>query len=95
MTDRLSYPCPYCQIGYCHPEHATYTRLHNGQMISVPDMVMWTCDICATKEFDQDAVRRVEALLGINSWTIEPARTTPRTVSLDLSDTQNIPGLKP
>ncbi len=95
MTDRLSYPCPYCQIGYCHPEEATYTRLHHDRVISVPNMLAWTCDICFTQEFDQDAVRQVERLLGIGQWPIIQPRSAPRSTALDLSNTKNMPGLKP
>ncbi|MCB9450016.1 MAG: hypothetical protein H6672_01165 [Anaerolineaceae bacterium] len=95
MTDRLSYPCPYCQIGYCHPEEATYTRLHHGRVVSVPDMLAWTCDICFIQEFDQDAVRQVETLLGINQWPTLPARPVARANTLDLPNTKNMPGLKP
>jgi hypothetical protein len=94
MTDKVSYPCPYCQIGYCHPEEATYTRLHHDRIISVPNMLAWTCDICFTQEFDQEAVRQVETLLGIGQWQVAPVRPVLRSATPELPTTTNLPGLK-
>ena len=50
--------CPRCQIGYLHAEKATYTYVHNGMLLSVPNMPAWKCDICQYQEFDYDALTR-------------------------------------
>ena len=34
MTDQVA--CPRCQIGYLHAETATYSCVHNGMLLSVP-----------------------------------------------------------
>lgn len=66
MSDHFAYSCPYCQIGYCQPGQATYVRMHNGMLVSMPDMPVWTCDICGYQEFDQEAVSNLDTLLGVN-----------------------------
>lgn len=58
------FECPRCQIGLCQPGKATYTRMFGGQLISVPHMTLYTCDVCGYFEFDGDAVHQVETMLG-------------------------------
>jgi len=84
MSDQFAYSCPYCQIGYCQPEQATYVRMQDGMLISVPDMPVWTCDICGYQEFDQEAMANLDALLGVKETTPETQRPRP-SESLDNS----------
>lgn len=63
-TAQSPFECPRCQIGMCQPGKATYTRMFGRQIISVPDMTLYTCDVCGYFEFDGDAVYQIEAMLG-------------------------------
>jgi hypothetical protein len=85
-------PCPRCEIGMLHPGHATYVRTIQGTLISVPDMLVWTCDLCRYQEFDEENVARVEALLHEAAPTPRPAS---RLQSLDSADGPTGPSLKP
>lgn len=78
MSDQLFvYSCPYCQIGYCQPGQATYVRLHAGMLISVPDVPVWTCDICGYQEFDREAVINLDTLLGVSDVAPDTQRPRP------------------
>jgi hypothetical protein len=89
VTDPSAYPCPYCQIGFCQPSRDTYTRLHKGTLVSVPNMLVWICDICQYQEFDREAVTRLETLLGD-----DPGRQKAN-LNLELPDKPTIRRAKP
>jgi hypothetical protein len=59
-----AFECPRCQIGVCQASKATYTRMFHGQLISVPDMTIYTCDVCGYYELDGDTVYDLEAMMG-------------------------------
>jgi hypothetical protein len=83
-----AFECPRCQIGLCHPEEATYLRLHRGQLLSVPGVPLYTCDVCAYQEYDRRAVMQVLSLLG--GLRPEPGRdprAVHRTATADAADT--------
>ncbi|MBZ0284269.1 MAG: hypothetical protein K8L97_26250 [Anaerolineae bacterium] len=86
MSDQTAYPCPCCQIGFCQPGTQTYLRMHNGLLVSVPDVPMWTCDICQYQEFDQERLRSLDALLGVNDTAQEIGRTNPKVMPSDSAD---------
>lgn len=75
MSDQFTYSCPYCQIGYCQPGEATYVRMHEGQLVSAPNMLVWTCDICGYQEFDREALTALDALLGTTETTPDTQRS--------------------
>lgn len=62
MTEQTA--CPRCQIGTLQPRTATYTSIHRGMVLSVPNTPMWKCDICQYTEYDYDTLARLEALTG-------------------------------
>lgn len=64
MFNAYAYDCPRCQIGHCHPGKTSFTRLYHGRLISVPDMTVYTCDVCGFQEFDPDAMTILQRLLG-------------------------------
>ncbi len=86
MADLTAYPCPCCQIGYYQPGKKTYLRMHGGMLVSVPDMLVWICDICQHEEFDRDEVQHIEALLGAADTSGESQRSAPKTVSLEIPE---------
>jgi hypothetical protein len=59
-----AFPCPLCLVGYCQPGTGTYLRVVGDILVSAPDMPAWTCDVCNYQEFEQEAVLRLDMLLG-------------------------------
>ena len=95
MTEHVA--CPRCQIGNLHTETATYTCVHNGMLLSVPDMPLWKCDICQYTEFDYATMTQIEALaghLGIPEDPVRPASKVP-TVDTETTETKLPNRLKP
>ncbi len=95
MTEQTA--CPRCQIGNLHAHKATYTLVHHGMLLSVPDMTAWQCDICGYTEFDYDTLTEIEALtgrLGIPEDPVRPASKLP-TVESDPAETKLPHRLKP
>ena len=39
-------------------------RWYGKQLLTVPNIQMWHCDVCEWVEYEQAAVQRLEALLG-------------------------------
>lgn len=60
------YPCPHCHIGNLHPSPAFFCAWHEGQFISAPDFPAWVCDVCGGREYDQQAVLELDAILQVN-----------------------------
>ena len=90
MNEQIA--CPRCQIGNLQADKATYTCIHNGMLLSVPNMPVWKCDLCEYEEFDYDALTRVEALVGHFGPPDEPNRPASKLpqVDSDVTDT-NLP----
>ena len=89
--------CPRCQIGYLHAEKATYSYVHNGMLLSVPNMPAWKCDICQYQEYDYDALTQIEALVGhfgLPNDPVRPASKVP-TVDSDVTETKLPHRIKP
>lgn len=42
----------------------TYIQIYNGTLIHAPNVTAWKCDVCGQTDFDSEAVRRVEILVG-------------------------------
>jgi len=93
----MSDSCPRCQIGYLQPEKATYAYVHNGMLLSVPNMPAWKCDICQYQEFDYDAITQVEALVGHFGLPDDPVRPASKlpTVDSDAAETKLPHRIKP
>ncbi len=83
--------CPLCQIGVCHAEYVTYAHVYNGQLVSMPDMIRYTCDVCGFQEFDQGTVRRLHRLLGFRWQGSSSDRPRRSAASLDTDPTHSKP----
>lgn len=55
--------CAECQAGILRLEHLTYFTWLNDELITVPDFPAWVCDICGRREYDSQAVSRLNTLL--------------------------------
>jgi len=95
MNDQVA--CPRCQIGYLHPDKATYTSVQNGMLLSVPNMPIWKCDLCAYEEFDYDTLTKIEALVGHFGLPDDPVRPASKLPQVDseITDTKISHRIKP
>lgn len=89
MTDKTTtYLCPQCQIGHLHASKMTYVRVIEGMMMSVPDTLAYTCDVCGYQEFDRDAVAHVDALVGDERRVAGTGRSTTKAYRIDGKSTR-------
>ncbi|MEP7292167.1 MAG: hypothetical protein ABI835_10300 [Chloroflexota bacterium] len=90
MTEQVA--CPRCQVGNLQTETATYTCIHNGSLLSMPNIPVWKCDICQYTEFDYDTLTQIEALTGRLGMPDDRVRAPSKlpAVDADLND-NNLP----
>ena len=50
------YACPRCTVGRCLPSAATFCDLLGDDLLTVPNMPAFICDVCHFAEFEQDAL---------------------------------------
>ena len=50
------YACPRCTVGRCAPRKTTFAEIHRGQLLAVPNMNAFICDVCNLAEFEQEAL---------------------------------------
>jgi YgiT-type zinc finger domain-containing protein len=56
--------CPHCQTGTLRPKAVVFAHWFEGQFITIPNFPGWVCDICGVREYDAEAIERLEAILG-------------------------------
>ncbi len=96
MVNVNMYECPRCQIGHCHRNKTTYTRLHNGRLISVQDMTVYNCDVCGFQEFDPDSMIILQRLLGYNGASMgDDARRVAKSPQVDAAEVAKTQRPKP
>jgi YgiT-type zinc finger domain-containing protein len=95
MDEKAIHNCPRCQIGVLQRGQATFTAILNDDLLSVPDLTAWTCDICGYREFDAHALQHVELLTDmlLNNATIP--RATARGATADSHDANSSQRVKP
>ena len=92
MTDKSTLICPQCQIGHLQASHKTYLRVVSGMVMSVPDTIVNTCDVCGFHEFDRALIAQVDALVGENRKLTSPSRSTSQSMRIDGKSTQGLKG---
>lgn len=92
MTDKPTYLCPQCQIGHLQASQMTYVRVVDGMVMSVPDTLAHTCDVCGYQEFDRSLIAHVDALVGQNRRMPAAARVATRSLRIDGKSTQGLKG---
>ena len=65
--------CPECMAGVLRLKHITYFTWLNDELITVPNFPALVCDVCGRREYDQRAIKWLNALL-----TPQTGRRTPR-----------------
>ncbi len=58
--------CPVCQMGRMHEVVTTYVALYDGTLVHIPNVRAWRCEICRETYFDDQAIREIEALIGVD-----------------------------
>lgn len=90
-------PCPRCSLGRLTMRHTPYTRVHEGVFISVPNVKVYTCDVCGFQEVDEEALIELDAWIG--EFNLLPVDNRPTTkispVEQDSSEGAPTPRLKP
>lgn len=63
MVDSKSkdFVCPRCGVGKCQYQKTTFVELYRGQLLSVPDVPVFICDVCHFAEFELDAIESLWA----------------------------------
>jgi YgiT-type zinc finger domain-containing protein len=79
MHANSPYICPRCQIGHLQRGQATFITCVDDQLLSIPDVDAWACDICHYREFDATAIRQIELITGafVTPLEIAPQPTRP------------------
>jgi hypothetical protein len=97
MPAKMSSTCPHCQIGNLHPTAETYSMVFGSSVLSAPNIPAWRCDICSYLEYDEDALMRLDLLIGELDTRAESARSSARHQQLDaeVSGSKPAPRLKP
>ncbi len=50
------YPCPRCTVGRCWPQLTTFAEVYHGQLLSIPNVSAFVCDVCHFAEFEQETL---------------------------------------
>lgn len=55
-NSKSGYACPRCTVGRCLPQKTTFTDVYHGQLLSIPNLRGFVCDVCHFVEFDQETM---------------------------------------
>lgn len=86
MGSKTGFICPRCEVGLCRPGRVTYARVVAGQLLSVPNMRAFTCDVCGYREFEPNALRRLQVLMGDMDSTVDDNAPRAKPASLEVID---------
>jgi YgiT-type zinc finger domain-containing protein len=80
--------CEVCHVGVMRLRRTTYTSWLDSQLIILPDVSVWVCDVCGEFVYETDAIARTEALLGVERVSPGAARQSDAW-----DDTDHLAGL--
>jgi YgiT-type zinc finger domain-containing protein len=66
--------CSECQAGIMRLKYLTYFTWLNDELITVPNFPAWVCDICGRREYDSQAVSRLNTLLSSEGSRAKPKK---------------------
>lgn len=97
MPANNSSTCPHCQIGNLAPVVETYRLVFGSSVLSAPDVPAWRCDICFYLEYDEDALMRLDLLIGGMETQADPAHAAARHLQIEgeVGSSKPAPRLKP
>ncbi len=58
------YICERCLTGHLRPRRVTLAEWAGGEFVTVPDFPAWVCDLCGAREYDDEALEHLQAVLG-------------------------------
>ena len=64
MEPELVVQCLNCRIGTLRRGKATYTQWFGDDLVLVPNVSAWQCDVCGDFAYEDETLARVELLLG-------------------------------
>ncbi len=50
------YACPRCTVGRCLPQTTTFADVYQGQLLSIPSVRAYICDVCHFAEYEQETL---------------------------------------
>jgi protein-arginine kinase activator protein McsA len=98
MTPMNAHECPRCQIGHLQPAKTAFTRIINGAVVSVPEVKVYTCDVCAYQDFDRVTLARLQTMLGsIGIDVLDDIRPVTKSSPVEVEgiDAAKLPRPKP
>lgn len=66
--------CDVCHIGLLQPRRVTYASRLGDQLLILPDIHVFICDVCGESLYDPETMARIEMLLGVDIATSAPSR---------------------
>jgi YgiT-type zinc finger domain-containing protein len=72
----LEEQCSICHIGVLHLRRVTYTSWLYKQLVLMPNVAVWTCDVCGESAYDPEIVGWVDTLLGLERTLAAQNRET-------------------
>ncbi|NSW53324.1 MAG: YgiT-type zinc finger protein [Anaerolineae bacterium] len=55
--------CRECQVGHLKRKYLTYLTWMGPELVTVPDFPAWVCDVCGYREYDLNALKRLNVIL--------------------------------
>ena len=52
----MGYACPRCTVGRCTHRKTTFAEVYHGQLLSIPNINAYVCDVCHFAEFEQETL---------------------------------------
>jgi len=65
--------CNVCHIGVLTLRYATYARQIDNQLVLLPNLPVWVCDVCGEMIQETETVGRIEMLFGLEHMHTEQA----------------------
>ncbi len=98
MSQMNAHECPRCQIGHLQAGKTAFTRVINGAVVSVPEVKVYSCDVCGYQDFDRVTMARLQTLLGsVGIDVLDDSRPMTKSSPLEVDglESAKLPRPKP
>ena len=82
--------CEQCRIGHYQPIAAPYMRWLDDQIMVIPNVPAYTCDVCGQMQYDADFLQKLQYLLDRLTSDLPASKSATRPSVLEES-----PGWQP
>lgn len=79
--------CMECQTGILRLQHLTYFTWLNDELITVPNFPAWVCDVCGRRDYDSQAIIRLNTLLSPDTGRSASRKRRFRNIGADQAPT--------